>query len=376
MVTWRWDQGRLKLLQFPALQYFAKRFMDLEGHKVLAANSLRSEEYLLLPESYSVWRNYARVFKLSLLAYDYPPGIIRVTDVCRRLADDSLDADQYFGLLIQRFYYPWPVFQSEEPTDMVIFPMVAIIKFLLTRPSYQASLQDIVKYVVSNTCTGEEPLDHYRSLVPSIIGESEYGDHRQLREMLIFFAQASFLKWISGKNLLQLDLATGDKEALDSIEHFVFNCPFVRYPNISRLGEVTESPIVVPTASEHYEAGIFEGTRKMREHFRIERSSVLRQLFLQKYNNPSCDMCGINTAEQYPWTENLIDIHHILPLSHPAASISGTTIDDLIPLCSTCHRAVHVFYVKWLKANDKTDFQSKAQASVVYNAAKREIVRN
>ena len=79
-------------------------------------------------------------------------------------------------------------------------------------------------------------------------------------------------------------------------------------------------------------------------------------------------------SKRYPWTDFLLDIHHISPLSSTVAiSSHGTSIADIVGLCPSCHRAVHVYYKMWLKANNQTDFVSKAEAHDVYLQATKEI---
>ena len=63
-----------------------------------------------------------------------------------------------------------------------------------------------------------------------------------------------------------------------------------------------------------------------------ERSSYLRKLALKKYRL-ECYACGL-----VPKTANQIDIHLLDPISEGERE---TTIDDLIPLCASCHRLAH-----------------------------------
>jgi len=78
---------------------------------------------------------------------------------------------------------------------------------------------------------------------------------------------------------------------------------------------------------------------------------------------------------RYPWTLNLLEIHHILPLSSSLAmSSKGTSLEDVVPLCPTCHRSVHNYYKVWLNGSSKVDFTDKLEASEVYSEAKRLIV--
>ena len=75
------------------------------------------------------------------------------------------------------------------------------------------------------------------------------------------------------------------------------------------------------------------------------------------------------------WTENILELHHILPLS-VTINVNGTTtlLDDMVPLCPSCHKSIHVYYRIKLQEWGVEDFGSKKMAQDVYMLAKREIV--
>lgn len=88
-----------------------------------------------------------------------------------------------------------------------------------------------------------------------------------------------------------------------------------------------------------------------------------------------CNACGINTKMRYPWTDNILELHHVLPLA-ASLNANGTTtlLDDLVALCPSCHKSIHVFYRIKLREWGIEDFGSKKMALDVYAMAKREIV--
>lgn len=82
-------------------------------------------------------------------------------------------------------------------------------------------------------------------------------------------------------------------------------------------------------------------------------------------------MCAFDTQKRYPWAAGLLELHRVLPLaSAPALSTVGTSLTDLVALCPTYHRNVHVCYRQWLTAHKRTDFAAKAEAIAVYMEAK------
>ena len=82
-----------------------------------------------------------------------------------------------------------------------------------------------------------------------------------------------------------------------------------------------------------------------------------------------------NTSKKYPWVNRVLDLHHILPLSSGTRvdSRTGTMLEDLSPICPTCHRAIHRYYDDYLKSNNKKDFDNKDEAQEIYFQAKDNI---
>ena len=84
-------------------------------------------------------------------------------------------------------------------------------------------------------------------------------------------------------------------------------------------------------------------------------------------------MCSLNTSRTYPWADRVMDLHHLLPLSSGTrVDASGTTFDDLVPICPTCHRAVHRYYERWLLGKSKQDFENRSEAVQVYTKLKED----
>jgi len=110
------------------------------------------------------------------------------------------------------------------------------------------------------------------------------------------------------------------------------------------------------------------------EHFRVDRSPLLRKYYVSQNPHPICAMCGMDIKEKYPWTNYMIDIHHLLPLSSAIAiTTKGTSLEDIVGLCPSCHRSVHIYYDKWLKSMGQEDFKSKEEAHAVYCTAVKEM---
>jgi len=282
-------------------------------------------------------------------------------------------------VLIQRFRFPSPVFDSYDKIEPIIYPFVALLKFLLAKaendPFPTVSVEEVFSKVIGNACTGLESIEYYHSLKATGI-QSQGDQGRQVREMLLVVSQFSFLKW-ANKNLFfdttfnlrqfltDIDLSLMPP-VLDRAEEFAIMTTLTSVPKPLVLGQSFEAPIDL----------IFtEGQRTRITHLKIERSPLLRRIFFKQQPDIQCDMCELLPRIKYPWTDNLLEIHHLLPLSSGIALLnSGTSLNDIVPLCPNCHRSIHVYYKAWLNGNQVNDFSNKVEAREVYKEAKLKIV--
>jgi hypothetical protein len=390
MTVWRFDQGRLDYFQFDEIKKIARALVALDGiqkpstpNKDILRETLKNYSDLpFAPADYYVWRNYKRVFGCQLLASEINNRIY-VTDLCRVLTDNNLDldADDYFAHVAKNFYYNSPIFEGYEVNGRRVFPIVAVIKYLLAQviyfSNYKISIDGITQYLIGNNVDGTESLEFYGALARTaheLTGEQP----RQLRELLRFISQFSFLKWNSPylyieitsmeeiyeleKNLSPtINIRNGDTgaEILQMGSGFVTDI----------LGSVTLTPI------ETLEEEFTEGKKIRVTHLRSERSGKLKQIYFSNIPNPQvCDMCNIDTNIKYPWTQHTIELHHLLPLSSPIrVEIGKTSLKDLVGLCPSCHRATHKYYGGWLKTNGVKDFRSYTEARAIYAEAKSKV---
>ena len=122
-------------------------------------------------------------------------------------------------------------------------------------------------------------------------------------------------------------------------------------------------------------SGYEEGRRMFGTHGKIERSPLVRKHYFRTHPELVCDACTLDVKKRYPWTENILELHHILPLS-ATINVNGTTtlLEDMVPLCPSCHKSIHIYYRQKLTEWGVMDFGSKKMARDVYGLAKREIV--
>jgi hypothetical protein len=392
-MIWRWDQGRLKYFQASTIRKSAKVLAQFDGQLIqkpaadILRKPLQNATELMYPPAknphYPIWRNFGRVIEQQLLATRIAKRLV-VTDLCKNLADDanSISDEQYMQFLVSRYAIPSPSFQGYDSTLAPKFPFCAVIKLALSRlksGGNPVTSKDVVQYLIGNDATGKERLSFYERLEPSTLKLSAKRE-RQVREMIAILGQIPFLKWEN--YALSVDASEFTSELEEEI--FKYATPDSRLPRKNKEEEVLnlgslDKRIIPPvqiTVVREEDWNFVEGSRRRVTHLRIERSSKLRAIYIARTKNPSfCDMCSMDTFKKYPWSKNLIEVHHLLPLgSLLRVELKSTSLKDVVGICPTCHKATHQFYRRWLSHNGVEDFRSPEEAYSVYAAAKQSVV--
>jgi predicted HNH restriction endonuclease len=199
--------------------------------------------------------------------------------------------------------------------------------------------------------------------------------------MLIFISQLSFLSWMDGKLYIDPDYVT----TLSRSEQESITNPIIRTRNIDQDLEIQQlfdsnfHTQEIPVLKDPIGVNdiVFTEGKKIRvSHLRTERNQkVIRYYFENVANAALCNICEFEVRNRYPWVNNLIEVHHILPLSSPLQiGKDGTSMNDLVGVCPNCHRATHAFYRSYLVSNDLSDFTSSEHARDVFNLVKSSYV--
>jgi len=391
-MKWRWDQGRLDYFQLDEIKRLAKALKAFDGRPLPrgdAPDALRAvlEAYSdrpFLPVHYKAWRNYKRVFGCQMLATEIGDALA-CTDLCRQLAAGEVDGNDYLIQVARNFYYPSPVFEDYQPTGPQVFAMCAIVKLLASQFIEHAkpfvSLTEIIDLLKGNMVDGTEPLGHYGQLKPTGTRTPNGSDElRQMREMLRYLSQLSFLKWDNPN--LYIDVASRDAAIAIAEIFSPVVVPRLLDPaqELLRLGGRAEARLIPDIVESEtlnpFDMEFTEGSRIRVTHLRIERSSKLKDIYFSHARNPDfCDMCEMDTHQRYPCADRIIELHHLLPLSSPVrVELKSTSLGDIVGLCPSCHKATHKFYSKWLKDNSQKDFTTYSEAKEVYSLAKTKVV--
>ena len=98
-------------------------------------------------------------------------------------------------------------------------------------------------------------------------------------------------------------------------------------------------PFQDPSELDFYDE---EGHQVLREHLYRERSVRLLRKFKRSLVDFSCRVCGFNFKSVYgEQGSGFIEAHHTKPL---AELEPGATVQDLLAVCSNCHRMLHRGY--------------------------------
>lgn len=401
---WQWEQGRTVFSQFENLRLMSRVLAEGEGMLVsdprddaafrARMRGIAGLEFKPEAPEYPVWRNYGRLFQATLLATASPVSgrerRLVCTSLCRALAEDRVESvNDYILHVAKAFYLPGPVFglNKHRPDAPRVFPLCAIMRLLLAKASSgvdSISPADVRDYLLGAGLLGNEDWEHYTVLRKETRQWERESQERQIREMMIFVSQATFLKWEAGSGFLQLDFPhRNDESKLKSMFAEISPIEGVRNKDVVEeilsMGEWQNpefpatlfAPSVVVADSGLIVPG--EGIRRRANHLIIERSSKLREMYFARTESPVCDITDNLPSVGFPWAENLLEIHHVMPLSSSTRinDEGETLMDDLVALTPSGHRAVHVFYRQWLRKNRKDDFSSRDEAWHVYNEAKQ-----
>jgi len=93
------------------------------------------------------------------------------------------------------------------------------------------------------------------------------------------------------------------------------------------------------------EGGVEEGRRRLETHWTRERNRKVvahaKAVWSAQEGGLRCAACGFDFEAVYgEHGAGFIEAHHVVPLNE-VQEVTKTTVDDLAPLCSNCHRIIH-----------------------------------
>ena len=388
---WHWEQGRAEYFQFFALQRIARFLVSGENFKTSPIARIREQVGLPFPpQAYHPWRNYSRIFKLCLLVSEDRRKNPVSTEVARLLAQpNAVTCDEYIHFLAEATTDPSPALSEWSATyasRKLRHPLCFALKYIFMKTAAnlgpEIPVNEIIGAYENSNFSGTESEQQFQKLV--INSSPPQKDYRQARESIRFLSQLSYLHYKQSKIFALLS-----REDALLYFHALHPVPGPRESDanaeIQRLASLffasdkksllfsTESAV----SDEHVISGFSEGRRVARNHILIERNSSLRRSYFLNQPITVCDVCNLDTKKKYPWVSRVLDLHHILPLSAGirASSSGRTQLEDLVPVCPTCHRAVHQYYDSYLSERERPDFLDLNEAHRVYRDARNDVAR-
>jgi hypothetical protein len=283
-----------------------------------------------------------------------------------------------------------------NPNAELRYPLLFALKYLLAKRAVSrdpvSTLDEIIGAYRQTGFTGDEDDEAFIGVIGT---DERYGGmgrsvpkdpRRQAKESIQVICQISYLHLEGSKVIVSLD--PEDAQAI-----FADLAPILgpraadRESEIRRLADLfrdgaTEDFFDYPNTvvNDVVLSGFLEGSKVKRTHITIERNQGLRTAFFAVRPSPLCDVCALDTAATYPWAVRVLDLHHLLPLSSGTRVVSDgslgrlarTTFDDLVPVCPSCHRAIHRFYDAWLTNYGLSDFPNETRARDAYHDLKAE----
>lgn len=380
---WEWEQGRLEYFQFDILRKIARSGSLEDLRQISRLDLARMVGLPFLPDDpkYKPWRNYGRLFQIAMIAVPIGQSRSELTIIGEFLSrDGEVTTDEYLHFLARATTDPTPALSKWDHRAKLRYPLLFALRFILTRAATGRMTTTFPRvlhaYNTSRFVGNENEADFLRIIN---LGNRHPTYNRQAFESIRVLAQLSYLTAIG--NEINVSLATNDaRQLFDTLE------PTQGTPLEDRAEEILRRAELFPSlTAEHSsdnqaddignleESGfvIMEGRRVRRTHLMIERNQMIRKIFFQKYPDQICDLCGIDTCKHYPWTSKLLEVHHLLPLCSGARTANaGTSLDDLVANCPTCHRAVHRYYDRWLSERLRVDFIDAHESRNAYEEAK------
>lgn len=107
------------------------------------------------------------------------------------------------------------------------------------------------------------------------------------------------------------------------------------------LSLLVEAEVWTTEGDDDTELGALEGEKLLATVTKYERSRYNRALCL-RYFGFTCKGCGTHMETKYgPLGQDVIHVHHIVPVSQMGGAYRLNPIKDLVPLCPNCHNVVH-----------------------------------
>ncbi|MGR9578401.1 HNH endonuclease [Pandoraea sputorum] len=142
--------------------------------------------------------------------------------------------------------------------------------------------------------------------------------------------------WMVGSGAFKIVAKLRDQEAPGEDNALVATCRNVIVPLMAAMAELIGYDIIEEMADEP----AVEGALSQALVARRERNPRNRLLCIRVHGE-KCVVCGVEPRQRYGAAGAIIEVHHLEPLASLIEPRPYDPNTDLVPLCPSCHRAVH-----------------------------------
>jgi hypothetical protein len=220
----------------------------------------------------------------------------------------------------------------------------------LTKKWYAIGFYQNAEYVVDGMPVSHNVLKSKKQDLLDL-GDSLGGKYRKIDKIEQYLEdECSVLHWkVKKDNVITLKTPIEIKPKLIELKSFHLTTPTATDDsglNQNIFDTIKATSLIESQEVETIEYDEFpEGKEKLKTHLSRERNSKLVRLKKEKVkhekNSLTCEVCGFDFKTSYGDVgEDFIEAHHIKPISESSGT-RKTTLDELVLLCSNCHRMIH-----------------------------------
>lgn len=144
--------------------------------------------------------------------------------------------------------------------------------------------------------------------------------------------------WTVADGAFRLTAKVRDQEHPHEDAAVIATCRNVIVPIMAAMAELIGYDVVDETADDNtpaLEGAILQSTVQRRER------NPRNRLLCIRLHGEKCLVCGLEPRLMYGDAGSIIEVHHLEPLATLSEPRPYDPRTDLIPLCPSCHRAVH-----------------------------------
>ncbi len=168
----------------------------------------------------------------------------------------------------------------------------------------------------------------------------------QLARALISSLNSSIEVEIKGQSLSDWSVSDGSFQMLATIRKLDAPNEDLALVNVCR-------DAIIPMMGAMAELIGYDIVEKNEQDFAVLEGAITESVIRKRERNPRnkllcirihgeiCKVCGLEPRKKYFEAGSIIEVHHLEPLALLKQPRAYDPVSDLVPLCPSCHRAIH-----------------------------------